>query len=492
MISLRKITIITLTIIFAIPVLLWFSPQRARAESVSTKEIDAGYLELGSIITSADEYINMSDAGLNVLFQLGESATLYDIGLFMDGSILPVDETDFVGAGEYSLGSKTTTPLELQGLIPEGTHQISLGGREDQSSEYVEIWNINLICDYHSPHGFYGAEPAIPGETAIIGDLVYLKFIPNNHSSDTVSVTGSIYGRELDWQKVIVPGGRDYFQANYIVEATDPSQDTKLPLENLELTDEAGNITQVATKKITLDFKIDTSVPFLNITSGSLTGSITQGSKIIFEGTSDPGAQIMLTVHSTLTTFSTIADLTGNWRIEFDTLGLGLGTHSVVLTALNSVGNKTVIDLGSFELLAAAQEEVETPVQIARAEDTGYKSDVEPRIIRVESKGASTSSSSETVEVAKEGRISSAEDTKDSTINWSAWILVLAMVVFASALATAGYYGYGWVVARQEKQARVEKIEPSAHRAATDSKVEHHQETAETHKQDEEPPQTRW
>lgn len=487
----KKLIISTLSIASVFMISFCFLPKVARADSPVLKQIRAGTLEQGEVASSPDEYLNSSDQGFAVSFELDEKMTAYSMGLFIDGTQI-LDEAAYDGSPSYTLFSTTHSATELQATVTEGEHTLELMVKPDDTSEYQIAWDMKLIADYTSPSGIFEARPKIPEEIVGIGDTVYFKFTPNT-SYDIKSVNSTIYDRNLIWEEINVTGGRNYFVASYLVAEGDSSQEVSLMLEDVKITDLAGNTTKIMLEEVFIDFKIDTDLPALILKSGNQVNDVTQGENLIIEGTSEPGSQIILTIHSDVKEYRTLADSAGDWAIIVDSSELLLGQHSLMLTAINSVGNKTVLDLGIFNLIAAMREqavEVED-IQIAKTEDENVASDVVPQLVSFE-QPSPVQDDENLVEISKEGRIGSGQTAEGSGINWSAWILVLAIVVFASALTTAGYYGYGWVVLRQEGKTKVEKIRPQEPSAPDDLEIANDDPHEEINDKNDQPPQTRW
>ncbi len=471
---------------------LAFFPGVAMADFIGTKQFSLGLVDpLNPVTDNNAEYINSTDLSLAVNFETAQGKSIYSLGLFIDDLGLPQDEVLYDGQNIYLLTSQTHTANELQTLIPEGNHEIYLKYRVAAGSAYEPIWSKKIICDYTSPDGSFEATPEPLKKVLIIGDWVDIKFTPDLNSQDTNNVESSIYGRELKWHKVADGWGSNYFVTRYTIDKGDPSVRDHLILENLKMTDLAGNTTDVLSREVAIDFEINTKVPKLVPCGSNLSGSIEQGSNIELDGTSDPGAEIVLTVNSTPQTISTIADIKGNWRILFDTSNLEIGSHSATLTAINAVGNQTTINLGFFQIISV-QAASEPVVQIAQVAETESKSDVRPAVVIHIPQAQVMSANQGDTQLATSGRTSFAEDIKTTSINWSAWILLLAMVVLASALATAGYYGYGWLTIRQSGQTKIEKIAPKEENPIEYSKNIDEGKEEPPLSEDNEPPKTRW
>jgi len=425
-----------------------------RVEAADSTKFTAHMVALPGEVLTPDGYLNVNNTGFRVYVEINSDFKPYSMAIFTDSQLTPIDERSFDGPGSYYLSSNTSKTEDLKSLLPEGPHVIKLGFKESLGQDYTVDWSSDLICDYTAALGLFAAEPESPKSTVVIGDNVNLIFTPDDQSVDTSSVVGSIYGRELDWIENVDLSGNKYFEAKYLIAAKDPSATANLTLDDLKITDLAGNVTPLDQIKVKIDFDIDTTIPILSLNSNPILNSVTQGSSLIFEGVSDPGATVLLTINSIEQNVKTTADINGLWSIQFDTYNLEIGLHHALITATNIIGNKTMMDLGNFTVTAKVIQQ-ESQKQIALSSDESSKSDVSPPII-VNNVPASRPANIETQpqeqEVARAGKISASEDTRNSQVNWSAWILLLAMVVLASALATAGYYGYGWIMVRQTEK----------------------------------------
>jgi len=194
-----------------------------------------------------------------------------------------------------------------------------------------------------------------------------------------------------------------------------------------------------------VSFSIDTIAPGFSIIIQPDGGTVTQKDKIVFSGTSEPGAQVQLEVYSDAQTAATVVDASGNWRIEFDSSNLEAGDHKAYLTFTDSAGNYIKSDQMAFRVMSPTPT-VASGTKIALAQAKATRSDVSATTLCDDGSGTCPVQESDKTEVASNNIISS-ESQRSTGVNWSAWIILLAIIVLASALATAGYYGYGWAIA---------------------------------------------
>ena len=257
--------------------------------------------------------------------------------------------------------------------------------------------------------------------------------------------------------------------------------------------DEAGNVTIVYS-----NFSVDTTAPDFSAPINPDGGRVEKGWTVVFDGTTEPGAKVKVEIFSDPLSQEVTADADGRYRIEFYAGDLETGSHEAYITVTDQAGNSRRIKISSFEVYSIASEQEPTKIALAAS---SIASDVKPAINK------SKPAKEEPIDIAKSGQLGSATDsTRAGAINWSAWIILLGLVVFASALATAGYYGYEWLAVSsearrmptykkdahektigQEEQADISQTisEIAQNLEKSEKKIEHQQEGDET-------PKTRW
>jgi len=242
---------------------------------------------------------------------------------------------------------------------------------------------------------------------------------------DYQNIIASLDGKDLDTSALPVP----------LNDLSDGNHEIVVLAE-----DEAGNVNQSQ-----VSFLVDTTSPTFELIQNPDNQSIEKGEKIIFEGKTEPGAAVELEIFSDARNFETTADSNGIWRIEVDSNILEVGQHEAYLTFSDSLGNKIRILAAKFEVIekekiTLALAKTSKPIQAEAV------SDVSPAILP-ELSGAQESSATNDESLARNGQLLSSEDSREPTANWGAWIMILALIVLASALATASYYGYEWLTA---------------------------------------------
>lgn len=259
-------------------------------------------------------------------------------------------------------------------------------------------------------------------------------------------------------------------------------------------TDLAGNSTSVAPT-----FTVDTIAPFISIASGPGGQKIEQGSAVTFSGMSEPNSLITAEIFSEPQTASTVANNNGEWEISFDSSNLEVGQHNSYIESKDRAGNiNKIAQAIEFEIIPKPQAVSDTPASETTkvALSSGIERavlDVAPAVAACE--GTTCQIQPGTEEIAKSGQTLSSEDARNAGVNWSAWIILLAIIVLASALATAGYYGYGWVTAPAARRAARREpmdISPEDIALAAEIKEKLRKREERTKKEEESPPRTRW
>jgi len=268
-------------------------------------------------------------------------------------------------------------------------------------------------------------------------------------------------------------------------------QDGRYNIE-FEATDNAGNTTIAYSW-----FEVDATVPLVTISTNPDGGDVKLGEMIVFEGTGEAGSNVLIEIFSdsTLTGTTTIGS-DGKWRIEIDSSSLSEGCHEAYLTISDKFSNSSRSKISSFKVVRSKS----IKLAYLAEEQNQTAQDVSAPVVPPAPTWAEPEETS--TEVAKVGNIVSSEDSRAVSTNWSAWIILLGVIVLASALATAGYYGYEWVTAGSENgdEAVIPKEDFSVKldkiKAETEKEVEV---TNVVSKKDEvekpndfEPPQTRW
>jgi|GEM_PF-2844173 len=484
-----------------------------------------------------DNYINSTNTGFIISAELDEAYQKAEIYI-NDSKFSEIYNIE--GRFRFESGDLDTASIHKWFNKELSSVEIKLY-QEDPSPQ--QVLSANITADFDAPSGEFSAKRDQLVETKSVlgvGDRVILTFTPDKGVNDVKSVSAKIYDRALTWQPVPQKDGSIVYQAVYVIQEGDRDQSASLPLTEVAVQDNAGNLNSYGNIQVSIDFRIDANSPQLTIASpledkvynskdvpldfsatgydtlkifldGNLTsltagqnledlsdgvhtikieaadsakntivkevsfsvdtvappitpitspdgGKIEQGSTIVFEGVSEAGAQITLEIFSEPQVLQTVADAAGKWRFEFDSNKLSLGTHDAYVTVADQAGNSFKLKIATFEV-----EKPESPKlalnEQPRQETPLISQDVTPKVISRPQTQTQAQVQPEPQEVAKEGKISSAETARVPTTNWGAWILLLAIVALASALAAAGYYGYEWAIANSSVVKKGQEVE---------------------------------
>jgi len=254
----------------------------------------------------------------------------------------------------------------------------------------------------------------------------------------------------------------------------------------LKAWDAAGNLTIGM-----VNFTLDTAAPELVVIIHPDGGQVTQGERVVFAGRSEPGAQVLLEVYSDAQTALTTVGTDGSWRIEFDSSNLAVGTHESYLTATDLSGNSVKSKIAEFEVVAPAASESER----SRVVLAVYGSASTPDAAASECEGTTCAADVSDLGLANESQVDSTQAEQTDGVNWSMWIVFLAIIVLVSALATAGYYGYEWVVSLSSLTISRRAAQGQKARQIKAQRLKKLREIEEKPSAEEEPPErprTRW
>lgn len=206
----------------------------------------------------------------------------------------------------------------------------------------------------------------------------------------------------------------------------------KIALQAIDL---AGNESEIPY----LTFSVDTSAPANDVTNTNHGKTFALGDTIVFDGYTELGAKVIIEVWSEPMYYSAFADDDGYWRIEVPASDFGVGKHLVYITTLDKYGNQIRQLLSEFEVVESL-----APVDVVLAAAPEEVTEVSEKVT-VETKEPTITQEETTPE---EGEIKGEEEEEGR--NWSSIITVIAIIVIALGVGTAGYYGYDWWVAGKE------------------------------------------
>ncbi|PIT97476.1 hypothetical protein COT77_01135 [Candidatus Berkelbacteria bacterium CG10_big_fil_rev_8_21_14_0_10_41_12] len=251
----------------------------------------------------------------------------------------------------------------------------------------------------------------------------------------------------------------------------------------LEVTDLAGNQSRIIS-----NFTIDKSVTFEASCFPEDGTVFTQGDTFEVKGTADSFARIIIEIAGKR--FEGSADSNGAWSILVDTTDLPVGGWEVYVTAIDQFGNESTRTL--ITNIKVEGKEIKLAYN-TNAAPTIEADVTAPKISEVQLQQLQQDKE----EVALPIQIRATSDEKETGTNWSAWIILLAIIVLASGLSTLGYYGYEWFYGGQEGVVvREHKTIKSISRESHDDEVEKitdaRNQTDKTSEDDERPPTLRW
>lgn len=282
---------------------------------------------------------------------------------------------------------------------------------------------------------------ATDGGALKIGDAIHFSF----STTEPVTIASDSYnGRQLAW---LTTNGLNY-TAEYVV--TEGDQDGLAPqLQNVVVTDQAGNKSESA-DTTNVNKIIDASKPVLFMNSQNTiypAGDVPYEWVLVFQGNTDPGRMVYLEVNSDPIKHQTLSTPNGEWRFEVAAKDLGAGSHNATISITDASGN-----LNSFTLSFAISEPV-----MRKAAYTGagtyaaYGTSTTPR--EAVTPGTTSEKVKEElkddVEDTAEGIIKAAEAQEEQGTNpWQTVVTVIAILIIAIGVGTAGYYGYEWWATR--------------------------------------------
>ncbi len=286
----------------------------------------------------------------------------------------------------------------------------------------------------------------------------------NAHVNNTVSITGTAVDSGSGVSKVEIKqstssvweiaNGTTNWNYNFTVPAADV-EGTQYGFDVRSTDSAVGANVEATTKHITL-IK-DTLAPELyknptnTITPENAT--VAYDSTVVFQGVTDPGLLIQIEVNSDPIVHKTISTATGEWRFEISATALGAGEHNAKVSVTDEAGNTREHNM-TFWVAEKVVESDDATYSGTRAvyasastTDTAEAIDnaVTPSGVSDETK----EEIKDDVEDVAEGIIKAAETQDDSSTSpWQTVVTVIAILIIAIGVGTAGYYGYEWWATR--------------------------------------------
>lgn len=438
----QKITSYLALFALVVPMFTLAMPTGAQAaenvapEVAITQPLNGAYLSNNSSIvvegTASDVDGTVNSVGVRI--------TNITTGLDWDGVSTWVASPCWLD-GSYSSGlwGGTTVPIVVDG----NDYVITALATDDQS--VTTSTSINLTGDTVAP-------------------VTSITTASNAHVNNTVSITGTAVdgGSGVSMVQVKqstssvweIANGTTNWNYNFTVPATD-AEGTQYDFDVRSTDGAVGANVEVPTKTVTL-IK-DTLAPELyknptkTITPENAT--VAYGSTVVFQGVTDPGLLIQIEVNSDPIVHKTISTATGEWRFEISASALGAGEHNAKVSVTDEAGNTREHNMTFW----VAEEVVESDDATYSGTRAVYASastvDTAKAIdSAVTSSGVSDEQKEEIkdgVEDAAEGIIKAAETQDDSSTSpWQTVVTVIAILIIAIGVGTAGYYGYEWWATR--------------------------------------------
>ncbi len=277
-----------------------------------------------------------------------------------------------------------------------------------------------------------------------VGDSVKFQITPSEQSRSITS--DPCNGRALTWQPA---SSGDAYTATYKVQEGDADV-AGLKLTNVKLTDLAGNVTTIAS--IDTGKTVDASKPqiFGNPTNVVRPdgANIPNEWIVVFQGNTDPGRMVYLTVNSNPVEQQTLSTPSGEWRFEVAAKDLGVGEHSATVRTTDAAGNESSY---SLKFTVAEPEQTARTYVLASTANAQRPSSVKDSVTPKSISDSKKQELKDEVEKTAEGIINAAETTDEEETNpWQTVVTVLAILIIAVGVGTAGYYAYEWWATRGE------------------------------------------
>jgi len=215
----------------------------------------------------------------------------------------------------------------------------------------------------------------------------------------------------------------------------------------LESTDMAGNVGQQI-----IHFTYDTTTPVITVTTSPHNQSILLSSNLIFAGTTEPNATVQLEIHSTPFIVNSMSDSTGAWRFEVPADQIGVGSHSAKLSVTDTAGNTVSSNIASFSIYEATTSS--TKIYQSSYVITDDSSEDDTTSASTVSEVINTTDTLDDVIDATDDdgsiKASSTENEDTDSNTWETIVTVIAILIIAIGVGTAGYYAYEWWASKEE------------------------------------------
>jgi len=271
-----------MVIALALPLLV-----QAQEADVSIVNIDFRP-EGGNVV---ENYLNRTNGGFVASAFLENYESIEKVELLLDGSPFnpAIERTMINGTVVFLSGTLNNDALRLR--VPEGGRFLSLKTTTypKDGSVTQEVGRQRIVADYTLPEGTLAYDTEVSSSTASgwlkIGDQVnfHLTLTAPDITATTQLPTGLFNGRSISWVGSADPG---VFLGSYQVAEGDSDRTAPIPVTGVEISDLAGNITEVA--PISVTEKIDANSPEVSVSSPEA-GATYSSKEVPFEhGANEP------------------------------------------------------------------------------------------------------------------------------------------------------------------------------------------------------------
>jgi len=218
----------------------------------------------------------------------------------------------------------------------------------------------------------------------------------------------------------------------------------------------AVTATDLAGNKVTeyRSFKYDSAAPGYTVGTNPDGATVASDSMVVFEGTAEQSANVKLIVKDENTDLivkesGPFTRTNDSWRFEIAASDVGAGWHDAYVEITDSAGNITLQKIAHFgvasPVVKAAYRATTTYGAAGTVAGTTPRGAVTPgktsEKVKEELK--------DDVEDTAEGIIKAAEAQEEQGTNpWQTVVTVIAILIIAIGVGTAGYYGYEWWATR--------------------------------------------
>jgi hypothetical protein len=400
--------------------------------------LNVGFSENIPNIGTASDYTVVYDADGN-LVTLGDqrSVAVNSVSNPENDATVSLSITD--QSGLTDVGGKFQVMVDTSGNVRDAADNFV-----DPSANTVISDSISAFDTYSPTLTSLGLIPnsGLLGIGSTVTVYAQTDDVPNDQNLQTVS--GSINNKSLIFT---YNSGNNRYEATYTVAEGDTDA-TSVEAIGIQLRDRAGNPSNTLnTYGNSLD--IDANASIINISTSPNGQTFDTDNTLVFEGTAEEGATVKLEIFSdpiVLTSPPVGAD--GKWHFAVSASEIGVGDHTAQITIIDKAGNlSSEIKYFSFTISAPVKtvttvsDGSATPLVLATTTEAVTPAAVTPAV-KEEIK--------EDVTDAAEGVIKAAEDVSEEggTSTWQTIITIIAILIIALGVGTAGYYTYEWWASR--------------------------------------------